>query len=148
MFTVIFEGGSTIVINAVSQRNAALSSYGNIVDDIRCLVSSFLFFDFIHVHRTGNFVADALAKKAKNIVGCQVWLEELLKTLLLWPNLIFTSFCFLIYSRTLGLVSQKRKKKNGIYYLYITLFTGMDEKMKPITLYALGKTKIQIIKFK
>lgn len=107
---VIFEGDSTIVINAVSQRNAALSSYGNIVDDIRCLVSSFLFFDFIHVHRTGNFVADALAKKAKNIVGCQVWLEELLKTLLLWPNLIFTSFCFLIYSRTLGLVSQKRKK--------------------------------------
>ena len=61
---VIFEGDLTIVINAVSQRNAALCSYGNIVDDIRCLVSSFLFFDFIHVHRTGNFVADALAKKS------------------------------------------------------------------------------------
>ena len=98
--------------------------------------------------RTGNFVADALAKKAKNIVGCQFWLEELLKTLLLWLNLMFTSFCFLIYFQTLGLVSQKKKKKKSIYYLYITLFTGMDEKMKSITLYTLGKTRIQIIKFR
>ena len=49
------------------------------MDDIRCLASSFLFYEFIHVHRTGNFVADALAKKAKNFVSYQVWLEELPK---------------------------------------------------------------------
>lgn len=37
----------------------------------------FSFFYFIHVHRTGNLVADALAKKAKNIVSCQVWFEAM-----------------------------------------------------------------------
>lgn len=66
-----------IVINAVSQGNAALASYGNIVEDIRWLVSSFQFFDFIHFHRTGNLVADALVKKAKNIVSCQVSFEAM-----------------------------------------------------------------------
>ena len=74
---VIFEGDSAIVINAVSQGNAVLASYGNIVEDIRCLASSFLSFDFIHVHQNGNLVADSSAKKAKNIVGCQVWSETM-----------------------------------------------------------------------
>lgn len=31
---LIFEGDSAIVINAVSQGNAALASYGNIMEDI------------------------------------------------------------------------------------------------------------------
>ena len=39
------------------------------------LVSSFTFSDFIHVHRACNFAADALAKKAKNLMGSQVWLD-------------------------------------------------------------------------
>ena len=72
---VIFEGDSAIVINNISLGNAALSSFGNIVDDICSLVSSFKFSDFIHVHRACNFVADALAKKAKNLMGSQVWLD-------------------------------------------------------------------------
>ena len=42
---------------------------------IQPLVSFFLFFDFIHVHHTYNFATDALAKKARNMVGCQVWFE-------------------------------------------------------------------------
>ncbi|XP_065618956.1 uncharacterized protein LOC136063028 [Quercus suber] len=70
---VIFEGDSAIVINAVSQENAALSSYGFIVEDIHSLMSAFLSFEFVHVPRSGNIVADALAKKAKELVGCQVW---------------------------------------------------------------------------
>ena len=64
---------------AIFQGNAVLSSYGNIVEDICCLGSSFLFSDFIHVHRSGNMVVDALAKKAKNMVGCQIWLEAMPK---------------------------------------------------------------------
>ena len=70
---VIFEGDSAKVINTVTQDNAALSSYGNIVEDILCPVPSFLFVNFVHVPRSGNIVADALAKKAKDLVGCQVW---------------------------------------------------------------------------
>ena len=34
-----------------------------------------MFSDFIHGHRSGNLVVDALAKKAKNMVGCQILLE-------------------------------------------------------------------------
>ena len=56
---VIFEGDSATVINAVTQDNAALSS--------------FPFVNFVHVPRSGNIVVDALAKKAKDLVGCQVW---------------------------------------------------------------------------
>ena len=55
---VIFEGDSAIVINAVSQENVALSSYGFIVEDILSLVSSFLSFEFVHVPRCGNIVAN------------------------------------------------------------------------------------------
>ena len=60
LHNVIFEG--------VSQESTVLTSLGNIVDDIRALVFVFQFFQF-HVHRTCNVVADALAKKAKNLVG-------------------------------------------------------------------------------
>ena len=74
---VIFEGDSAIVINAVSQENATLSSYGFIVEDILSLVSSFLSFEFVHVPRSGNIVANALAKKAKELVGCQVWSADM-----------------------------------------------------------------------
>nr|POE62458.1 hypothetical protein CFP56_26389 [Quercus suber] len=51
---VIFEGDSAIVINAVSQENAALSSYGFIVEDIHSLVSAFLSFEFVHVPRSAG----------------------------------------------------------------------------------------------
>ena len=74
---MIFKGVSTTIINVVSQGNASLSSFGNIVDNIRCLVSGFSFFNFLHVHHSGNFVVDALAKKSKNFVGCQVWLAAM-----------------------------------------------------------------------
>lgn len=55
--------------------NAAFSLYGNIVKDIRGLVSVFQFSDFIYLHRACNLVADALAKKAKTSLGPHVWLD-------------------------------------------------------------------------
>ena len=69
LHNVIFEGDSTSVINAISQESTLLTSFGNIVGDIRALVLVFQFFQFVHVHRTCNVVADALAKKAKSLVG-------------------------------------------------------------------------------
>ena len=70
---VIFEGDSASVINAISQESPVLNSYGDVVDDIRILVSVFQSFHFVHVHRSCNVVADALAKKAKCSVGPQEW---------------------------------------------------------------------------
>ena len=74
---VIFEGDSALVINAVSQGNEVLSAYGNIIDDICCSVAAFESFEFCQVHHNCNIVAIALAKKAKNLLGLQVWLEDL-----------------------------------------------------------------------
>ena len=71
------EGDSATIISAVSQGTSLLSSYGNIVDDVRYLLPSFSSVTFSHVNRTGNIVADALAKKASSNVGCQVWMNAL-----------------------------------------------------------------------
>jgi len=45
---VIFEGDSSMVINALSQGSSCFSSYGNIVDDLIFLVADFQFFEFYH----------------------------------------------------------------------------------------------------
>ncbi|XP_075657106.1 uncharacterized protein LOC142627188 [Castanea sativa] len=74
---VVFEGDSATVISAVSQGISLLSSFGNIVDDVRLLLPSFSSVTFSHVNCTGNIVADALAKKASSNVGCQVWMNAL-----------------------------------------------------------------------
>ncbi|XP_023920887.1 uncharacterized protein LOC112032348 [Quercus suber] len=74
---VIFEGDSASVISAISQESPVLNSYGDIVDDIRSLVSAFQLFKFVFVHRSCNVVADALAKKAKCLVGSKEWLDDL-----------------------------------------------------------------------
>ena len=58
---VIFKGNSSVVINALSQGSGCFSSYGNIIDDILFLVADLQFFEFCHVKRTCNVVADALA---------------------------------------------------------------------------------------
>ena len=73
LHSVTFEGDSAIVINVVSQGNVVLATYENIVEDIRSLSSSFLSWFFTYVHRSGNVVADFLAKKARYLDGCQLW---------------------------------------------------------------------------
>lgn len=77
LHSVIFEGDSATIISAVSQGNSSLSSFGNIIDDVRCLLPSFSSIKFIHVHRSGNLVANALAKMASINVGCQVWMDAM-----------------------------------------------------------------------
>ena len=38
---VVFEGESTLVINAITQEGAEFSSYGNIIDEIRYIAADF-----------------------------------------------------------------------------------------------------------
>lgn len=63
---VIFEGYSSVVINALSQGSGGFASYGNIIEDILFLAADFqflfIFCNFCHVKRICNVVADALAK--------------------------------------------------------------------------------------
>ena len=74
---VIFEGDSVLVTNAIVQEDPVLTSYGDTVDDIRSLVSVFQSFQFAFVHRSGNVVTDAFAKKAKCLAGYREWLGNL-----------------------------------------------------------------------
>ena len=71
LHTIIFEGDVASVINAISKGKDVLTSYGNLVDDIHSLVFVFQSAQFVYV------VADALVKKSKNLLGLQVWLDNM-----------------------------------------------------------------------
>ena len=73
---VIFEGDSTMVINALNHGSAEFSFYGVVIEDIRCQAMVFQSSVFNHASRSCNCVADALAKKAKGNQGTQVWLNN------------------------------------------------------------------------
>ena len=73
---MIFEGDSTEVIQAIIQENTDHSDLGHIIDDIKILASDLNSFQFYHVKRNCNVVVDALAKRAKNSLSLDVWLEE------------------------------------------------------------------------
>ena len=72
---VIFEGDSAMVISALNQDNAALSSFGVVIEDICSEVLVFQSFAFNYVGHSCNCVADSLAKKAKGFRGARVWLD-------------------------------------------------------------------------
>ena len=72
---VIFEGDLTMVINALNQNNAGLSSYGVVIEDIHSQALVFESCVFAHTSQVCNCVADAIAKKAKASRSAQVWLN-------------------------------------------------------------------------
>lgn len=74
---VVLEGDSAVIIGALIHENGEVASYGNILEDIRLHVIAFQSVVFSHTCRTCNFVADALAKKAKSVVGDQIWLGDM-----------------------------------------------------------------------
>ncbi|XP_075640575.1 uncharacterized protein LOC142612360 [Castanea sativa] len=83
---VIFEGDSAMVINALNQNNASLSSYGVVIEDIRSQALVFQSCAFAHTSPVCNYVADAIAKKAKAYRSARVWfnspLEDIVSLLL------------------------------------------------------------------
>ena len=68
-----------LLVNALSQGLGCLCSYGNVIDDILVLADDFQWCEFHHVKRICNVVADMLAKKAKDLSGVWVWLDDLLE---------------------------------------------------------------------
>ena len=113
------------MINAISQESPVLNSYGDIVDDIRSLVSIFQSFKFVFVHRSCNVVADALAKKAKCLVGSQEWSGDLPTDIsqLVGFDVPWTILFIPIKSQSGWLVSKKKKKiVVNIYNLYVDYF--------------------------
>ena len=60
-----FEGDSKLVIKALGHGEMQHSSVGHILKDTMSYVSSFQSYSFSHVGRQGNFVAHALAQRAR-----------------------------------------------------------------------------------
>ena len=58
------EGDSTIIIQALNSSETSRLAYGLVIDDSKALIPSFRRLIFSHT-RSGNFVAHALARRAK-----------------------------------------------------------------------------------
>ena len=89
-----------------------LTSYGNLVDDIHSLVFVFQSAQIVYVHRGCNVVADALVKKSKNLLGLQVWLDNMPEDISQLISFDVPQFCLSMNSQTKSLISQQKKKKN------------------------------------
>ncbi|KAK9999166.1 hypothetical protein SO802_018769 [Lithocarpus litseifolius] len=74
---VVFDGNSIVVIQAIIEGLGF--TYGNIIEDILYQALVFHFSDFCHFKHNCNIVADVLAKKTKDYIGLQIWLEDLLE---------------------------------------------------------------------
>lgn len=72
---VIMEGDSENVITAINGEHMDYSSLGHVLQDIKCMFSSFSFVSVKHIHREGNCVAHKLARRA---VRCPflVWMPS------------------------------------------------------------------------
>lgn len=61
----ILEGDSKIVINSLRRGDMFQYAFGHLIQDTLVYVNALESYSFSHVLRQGNFVADALAKKAR-----------------------------------------------------------------------------------
>ena len=74
---VVFEGDSETVIKALNSDVMCLTSFGHLVDDAKALILNFANSSFSHVNRTGNTVANKLAKLAKQFQCLQIWYDDI-----------------------------------------------------------------------
>ena len=81
--SIILEGDSEIITQAVQAEEQSLASYGNLIKEIRFHADSFLNFRVSHVKRKGNSVAHNLARHARHVSGLVVWMEEVPSHILL-----------------------------------------------------------------
>ena len=73
---VIIEGDLDTIYRELNSTDPSLALHGHVIQDIRCLVSSFVSHSFTHVHRQGNNVAHALARWAINSPNLTVWMKD------------------------------------------------------------------------
>ena len=74
--SIILEGDSEIITRALQAEDQSLASYGNLIEEIKFHVDSFLNFRVSYVKRKGNSVAHNLARHARHVSGLVVWMEE------------------------------------------------------------------------
>ena len=72
----IFEGDSEVSISAIKSRCFQHPSCGHLIQDIMALLKSLQNYSFSHVHRQGNALAHALAKRARFSFPVLAWMES------------------------------------------------------------------------
>ena len=65
-----------MVISALRSEEDSFSSFGHLISSIKQFLVSCNCVSFSHTRRSGNSVAYFLAKHAKSIDGCSVWMED------------------------------------------------------------------------
>ena len=73
---LMIEGDNTNVMQAISSDVANYSFLGNVVDDIRHLMSGLQWVTISKIRRGGNKVAHVLAQHARNLEYDLYWLED------------------------------------------------------------------------
>ncbi|XP_030970458.1 uncharacterized protein LOC115990817 [Quercus lobata] len=71
---VMFEGDSDTVIRSLNVEPPCMAPFGHIIEDARSIASSLRYHSFSHVKRSGNCIADKLAKYCN---GTQIWMEDI-----------------------------------------------------------------------
>ncbi|XP_030936743.1 uncharacterized protein LOC115962006 [Quercus lobata] len=71
--SIVLKGDSEIITRAIQAEEQSLASYGNLIEEIRLHVDSFLNFRITHVKRKRNSVTHRLARHVSDLV---VWMEE------------------------------------------------------------------------
>ena len=77
LFSVIVEGDSKRVVQAVTNKGENLTVFGHVIKEIQGLCSSFTRISFQCVRNEGNKLAHILARKAVVFADTDVWVEEL-----------------------------------------------------------------------
>ena len=71
----ILETDSQVLSNALRNNSTYLSSFGLLIEDIKCNASMFNQLLYSHVKRKGNIVAHHLARHSISIFDFSVWVE-------------------------------------------------------------------------
>jgi ribonuclease HI len=72
----ILEGDSLLVVKAVNESNLGWLPYGQIIEDIHCVLGTRRQWHIRHVKREANSAAHGLAKFASRTSDLIVWMEE------------------------------------------------------------------------
>ena len=73
---IVLESDSQILITALREGSYSLSSIGHIVQDIKFIASYLSLINYTHVRRQCNALAHSLARRAKLVSQCQIWMEN------------------------------------------------------------------------
>ena len=106
----IVEGDSEVVISALRSKEESLSSFGHLISSIKHYLVSCNCVSFFHIRRSGNSVAQFLAKHAKSIDDVFMWMEDVPPQV---ADVLLADFSFIKFEAGFS------KKKKLYIYIYI-----------------------------